>query len=298
MAGKKPKPGKKAKKDRSVLMLCIFGAAIVLMLVWLGLSNAGLLKHLGGKKLAFSTDGLTEYQKVSCYDAVDAYYGYSSYLKDADGGKVRLDYDKNGVLSLATVYNAQGDAARILSATNGEITSVTENAYEYDAHGSMTRYVSTYGRVDSGYVTYDEPGSPVTYAYTYDDSGHMTQKTRTAGSASAVTTYRNTYDAGALSLSEAYDESGALTGKTAYRPDGTRKSVETYSGGQLTEQEQFDEHGNMTRHLFYEDGVQQLGDGSIFTYDYNSDGSISVKYDATDDSSSYNYYYVYEYPAQ
>ena len=131
-------PAKKAaKKDNSVLMFSIFGAAMVLMLLWLILSNTGVLSHLGSKKLKFSTDGLTEYQKVSCYDAAKVYYGYSVYYNTEDGGTARVDYDKNGKLSLASYYNQEGDAVRVLSASNGELSTVTDNTYEYDEHGNM-----------------------------------------------------------------------------------------------------------------------------------------------------------------
>jgi len=292
-------PAKKAaKKDNSVLMFSIFGAAMVLMLLWLILSNTGVLSHLGSKKLKFSTDGLTEYQKVSCYDAAKVYYGYSVYYNTEDGGTARVDYDKNGKLSLASYYNQEGDAVRVLSASNGELSTVTDNTYEYDEHGNMTSYISTYGRITDGYVRYDKPNAAVTFTYVYDGSGNMTSRSRTGSSGTTVTTYKNVYDSqGALTSVEVYDKDGAMTQLTRYRADGGKDSVESYSNGQLAELEQYDEHSNMTQHLFYKDGKQDLGSGNLYTYDYNSDGTIAIKYDAADDSSSYNYYYVYEYPA-
>jgi hypothetical protein len=296
MAAEKP-PRKKAKKDNSVLKFCIFGAALLLMLALLILSNTGVLEHLGQERFTVSADGLTEYQKVSCYDAAKVYYGDSSYCTDRQGEKCRLDYDKDGVLQLATYYNEHGDAVRVLSASDGVLTAIQKNEYTYDAHGNMTRCVSTGGRLENGYAAWSQSELPVSYAYTYDDSGNMTQKTRTSGSGrKTVTAYKNTYDAGALSAVEAYDESGALTLRTEYGSGGVKKSIRHYEDGELTELEEFDARGFMTRHLFYQDGKQQLGDGSIYTYDWNPDGSIKIKYDASDDSKSYNYYYVYEYP--
>jgi len=291
-------PAKKAaKKDNSTLMFSIFGAAMFLMLLWLVLSNTGALKHIGDKKLKFSTDGLTEYQKVSCYDAAKVYYGYSVYYNSEDGGTARFDYDKNNKLSLASYYNKEGDSVRILSASSGDFTGVTDYTYEDDRHGSEVKSVSTYGRISDSYITYDKPGDPVTFEYEYDAQGNMTKRSRTGPSGTSVTTYKNAYDsAGALASVEVYDKDGAMTQRTVYRADGSKDSVESYSEGQLAELEQFDEHGNMTQHLFYKDGKQDVGNGSLYTYDYNPDGSIAVKYDATDDSSSYNYYYVYEYP--
>ena len=298
MARKKQTPSAKktAKKDNSTLMFVLFGAAMALMLLWLILSNTGALEHLGDQKFRYSLDGYTEYQKVSCYDAVDVYYGYSEYYRAADGGTARLDYDKNGQISLATFYNAQGDASRVLSASKGAFTTVTENTCEYDSRGNMTSYTSVYGRVDGNYVRYDAPSSPVTYAYTYDEAGNMTSRVRTGSNGETRTSFENVYDGGALASVTELDKDGVVVQKTVYSADGVRQSVETYSDGKLAEREVFDGKGNMTRHLFYSDGAQQLGEGNIYTYDYNTDGTIAVKYDASDDSSSYNYYYVYEYP--